>query len=101
MCGLTLEADGLEAVDRHDVPLRDVVHARTLFAGPVRAVCFERVGVERCGAVRNRLVQLHVGIGKTGDEDEPGWNFKGVEMHFMRELKYQAILDDCVMEIFV
>ena len=99
--GLTLKADGLEAVDRHYVPLCDVVHARTLFAGPVRAVCFERVGIERCGAVRDWLLQLHVCMGKIGDEDEPGWNCKGVEMHFMRDLKDQAIPDDCVMRIFV
>ena len=53
--GLALEADGLRAVDGHDVPLCDVVDSIALFAGPVGARRFERIGVEGCSAVRDGL----------------------------------------------
>lgn len=52
---LALESDGLLAVDGHDVPLCDVVNSIALFAGPVGAGGFERVGVEGCSAVRDGL----------------------------------------------
>ena len=55
MGGLALEADGLWAVDGHDVPLCDVVASIALFAGPVGAGGFERVGVEGCSTVRDGL----------------------------------------------
>ena len=35
MGGLALEADGLRAVDGHDVPFRDFVASGALFTGPV------------------------------------------------------------------
>lgn len=55
MGGLALELDGLGAVNGHDVPLRDVVDSRTLLTGPVFARFQERVGVERCSAIRDGL----------------------------------------------
>ena len=55
MGGLALEADGLWAVDGHDVPLCDFIGAIALFAGPVGAGGFERIGVEGCSTVRDGL----------------------------------------------
>ena len=58
--GLALKGDGLLAVDGHDVPLRDIVDAWALLARPVGTGRFERVGVERRGAVGDRLDEFDV-----------------------------------------
>ena len=80
--GLALEADGLGAVDGHDVPLGDFVGSVALFAGPVGAGGFERVGVEGCGAVRDGLDQFDVGVGEAHEEGPRGRRTV-VEMHFV------------------
>ena len=69
MGSLALEADGLGAVDGHDVPLGDVVDSRTLLAGPVIAGGQERVGVEGCGAIRDGLDQFDVRAGEADEKE--------------------------------
>ena len=82
MGGLALELDGLLAVDGHDVPLCDVVDSIALFAGPVGAGGFERVGVEGCSAVRDGLDEFDVGVGEAHEKEAAGTGTI-VEMHFV------------------
>ena len=70
MGGLALEGNGLLAIDGHGVPLRDVVDARALLAGPVRARCFERISVERGGAIGDRLDEFDVCVSQEGKQEE-------------------------------
>ena len=60
---LALEFESLGAIDGHGVPLRHVVDARALFAGPVGTRLLEGVGVESGGTVGNWLDYLYVGEG--------------------------------------